>query len=174
MKVSKPVLIALVIAILLAGYIYFFTGKKKPPARVAPVPPAAPVAVAPAPVAVPQPATKMQEVKPEVRAQLEKIDVTWGRDPFLLPKTKTEKRRELQTTFKLVAILERGNERIAIIDHEVVKKGDLVGDEKVQEIGVDRVVLAKKNGSKRVLNLMNIEDIASEDLTKTKSTERGK
>lgn len=169
MKVSKPVLIALVIAILLAGYIYFFTGKKKPPARVAPVPPAATV-----PVAVPQPAAKMQEVKPEVRAQLEKIDVTWGRDPFLLPKVKTEKRRELQTTFKLVAILERGNERIAIIDHEVVKKGDLVGDEKVQEIGVDRVVLTKKNGSKRVLNLMNIEDTAHEDLTKTKSTERGK
>ena len=172
MKVSKPVLIALVIAILLAGYIYFFTGKKKPPARVAPVPPAVPAATVP--VAVPQPAARMQEVKPEVRAQLEKIDVTWGRDPFLLPKVKTEKRRELQTTFKLVAILERENERIAIIDHEVVKKGDLVGDEKVQEIGVDRVVLTKKNGSKRVLNLMNIEDTAHEDLTKTKSTERGK
>jgi hypothetical protein len=169
LKVSKPVLIALVIAILLAGYIYFFTGKKKPPARVAPVLPAATV-----PVAVSQPAAKMQEVKPEARAQLEKIDVTWKRDPFLLPKVKTEKRRELQTTFKLVAILERGNERIAIIDHEVVKKGDLVGDEKVQEIGVDRVVLTKKNGSKRVLNLMNIEDTAPEDLTKTKSTERGK
>lgn len=172
MKVSKPVLIALIIAILLAGYIYFFTGKKKPPARVAPVLPAAPAATVP--VAVPQPAAKMQEVKPEVRAQLEKIDVTWGRDPFLLPKIKTEKRRELQTTFKLVAILERGNERIAIIDHEVVKKGDLVGDEKVQEIGVDRVVLTKRNGSKRILNLMNIEDTAHEDLTKTKSTERGK
>ena len=172
MKVSKPVLIALVIAILLAGYIFFFTGKKKPPARVAPVPPAVPAATVP--VAVPQPAARMQEVKPEVRTQLEKIDVTWGRDPFLLPKVKTEKRRELQTTFKLVAILERENERIAIIDHEVVKKGDLVGDEKVQEIGVDRVVLTKKNGSKRVLNLMNIEDTAHEDLTKTKSTERGK
>jgi len=172
LKVSKPVLIALVIAILLAGYIFFFTGKKKPPARVAPVPPAVPAATVP--VAVPQPAARMQEVKPEVRAQLEKIDVTWGRDPFLLPKVKTEKRRELQTTFKLVAILERENERIAIIDHEVAKKGDLVGDEKVQEIGVDRVVLTKKNGSKRVLNLMNIEDTAHEDLTKTKSTERGK
>ena len=188
MKVSKPVVIIGIIGILLAGYIHFFTGKKKAPTPV----PAAPAAQAPAqtaPAAAPAktgaavpgiPAGAGQAAAPQKfdKAQLDKLDVAWTRDPFLLPKTKEEKRpgqsQAQEITFKLVAIMEKGSERVAIIDHEVVKKGDIVGGETVQEIQKDKVILVR-GGLKRVLNLVKIEDMVTrEEAPKTKGTERPK
>ena len=192
MKVSKPVVIVGIIGILLAGYIHFFTGKKKTPTPVPAAPAAAPAAPAPAqaaPAGTPGkpgapvtgiPASAGQAAAPQKfdKAQLDNLGVAWTRDPFLLPKPKEEKRlgesQAQEITFKLVAIMEKGNERVAIIDHEVVKKGDIIGGETVQEIQKDKVILVR-SGAKRVLNLVKIEDmVTQEEAPKTKGTERPK
>lgn len=192
MKVSKPIVIIGIIGILLAGYIHFFTGKKKTPTPVAPAPAAAPAAQAPAQAAPAGTPTKPGAAVPGIpagagqaaapqrfdKAQLDKLDVGWTRDPFLLPKTKEEKRpgrsQAQEVTFKLVAIMEKGGERVAVIDHEVVKKGDIVGGETVQDIQKDKVILIR-GGLKRVLNLVKIEDmVTQEEAPKTKGTERPK
>jgi len=192
LKVSKPVVIVGIIGILLAGYIHFFTGKKKAPTPVPAAPAAAPAVKAPAqaaPAGAPAkpgapvpgiPASAGQAAAPQKfdKEQLDKLGVAWTRDPFLLPKPKEEKRlgqsQAQEITFKLVAIMEKGNERIAIIDHEVVKKGDIIGGETVQEIQKDKVILVR-SGAKRVLNLVKIEDmVTQEEAPKTKGTERPK
>ena len=189
MKVSKPIVIIGILGILLAGYIQFFTGKKKTPT---PVPAAAPAAQAPAqtaPAVTPAkpgaavpgiPSKDGKAVMPQKfdKAQLDKLGVAWTRDPFLLPKSREEKRmgqgQGQEITFKLVAIMERGSERVAIIDHEVVKKGDIIGGETVQDIQKDKVILIR-SGLKRVLNLVKIEDMVTQEETpKTKGTERAK
>lgn len=190
MKVSKPIVIIGILGILLAGYVQFFTGKKKTPT---PVPAAAaPAAQAPAqavPAGTPAkpgavipgiPAKDGQAGTPQKfdKEQFDKLGVAWTRDPFLLPKPKEEKRlgqtQAQEITFKLVAIMERGNERVAIIDHEVVRKGDIIGGETVQEIQKDKVILVR-SGLKRVLNLVKIEDmVTQEEAPKTKGTERAK
>jgi len=170
-KVSKPVWIALIVGILLAGYIHFFTGKKKTP-----VPPAKVVsAVTPAPAATGVPPVISQiatEIKEAFKPQPGSFDVAWAKDPFLLPQMKKEKESIQKTSLKLVAIMEGQEGRIAIIDNEVVKKGDIVGGEKVQSIEKDSVTLVR-GGVKRILRLVNIEDMVEEEV-KTKSTERGK
>jgi hypothetical protein len=175
-KVSKPVWIALIVGILLAGYIHFFTGKKK-----APVPPAKVVsAVTPAPAtagAPPGVPTVVEQVttgvKEAFRPQSGSLDVAWTKDPFFLPQVKKEKESTHKTSLKLVAIMEGEKERIAIIDSDVVKKGDIIGGERVQEIEKDKVILVR-GGVKRILRLVNIEDMVEEEEIKTKSTERGK
>ncbi|HOE17808.1 MAG TPA: hypothetical protein PLX02_09125 [Syntrophorhabdaceae bacterium] len=196
MKVSKPVVIVGIIGILLAGYIHFFTGKKKTPtpvpaapAKAAPAAPAAPAPAQAAPAGTPAkpgaampgiPAGAGQAAAPQRfdKEQLDKLGVAWTRDPFLLPKTKEEKRpgqsQAQEIIFKLVAIMEKGSERVAIIDHEVVRKGDTIGGETVQEIQKDKVILVR-GGSKRVLNLVKMEDmVTQEEAPKTKGTERPK
>ncbi|OPY79703.1 MAG: hypothetical protein A4E64_00347 [Syntrophorhabdus sp. PtaU1.Bin058] len=187
MKVSKPVIIIGILGILLAGYIQFFTGKKKTPT---PVPAAASAARAPvqaAPAGTPakpgavMPGIPSKDRKAEMpqqfdKEQFDKLGVAWTRDPFLAPKSKEGKRfgEAQEVTFKLAAIMEKGNERVAIIDHEVVRKGDMVGGEKVQDIQKDKVILVR-GGLKRVLNLVKIEDMVTQEETpKTKGTERAK
>ena len=49
----------------------------------------------------------------------------------------------------------------------------MVGDEKVLEIERDKVILIR-NGSKRVLNLISIEDTVREEEPKDKAMEKGK
>lgn len=193
MKVSKPVIIIGIIGILLAGYIHFFTGKKKTPTPVPAAPvAAAPAAQAPAPAAPAGTPAKPGAAVPGIptkdgqagapqkfdKEQLDKLGIAWTRDPFLVPKTREEKRlgqtQAQEITFKLVAIMEKGNERVAIIDHEVVRKGDVIGGETVQEIQKDKVILVR-SGAKRVLNLVKIEDmVTQEEAPKTKGTERPK
>jgi hypothetical protein len=73
----------------------------------------------------------------------------------------------------LFAIFEKGKDRVAIIDHEVVRKGDMVGDEIVFEIRKDKVVLTR-NGTKRSLSLASFEDTVREEEPKTKAMEKGK
>ena len=144
MKVSKPILITLVLAILFAGYTFLFTGKKRP-------------------VMSSSPAAKTNEVdaqvsRPAIAGETMKLDVSrmnlsWRDDPFILPRSVTDKKSEKPKTVpKLVAIMESKTGRYAIIGGEIVKKGDMVGDEKVSEISKDKVVLVRNN-AKRILSI---------------------
>ena len=193
MKVSKPVLIFGIVVLLLAGYIFFFTGKKKaaPVAPVPPVsgqtqpaqqgqappqPPAQAAPPSPAKTIPSEPAAKggQPEVAPStVKPDFDKLKGAWVKNPFILPQFKEEKKKETAPAVRLFAIFEKGKDRVAIIDHEVVRKGDMVGDEKVLEIEKDKVILTR-NGTKRVLSLASIEDTVREEEPKTKATEKGK
>ena len=194
MKVSKPVLIFAIVVLLLAGYIFFFTGKKKAATPVMPVLPASsqtqpvqqgqapsqpPVQTAqasPAKTFASGPAAKIDppEVTPSAaRPDFDKLKGAWVKNPFILPQFKEEKKKETAPAIRLFAIFEKGKDRVAIIDHEVVGRGDMVGDEKVLEIEKDKVILIR-NGTKRVLPLANIEDTAREEEPKTKATEKAK
>ena len=144
MKVSKPILITLILAILFAAYTLLYTGKKRP-------------------VNLPSPAAKTTEMSPQISrpitvGEIQKPDVNamnlaWHNDPFSLPKSITDKKAEKQKIVpKLVAIMEGKTGRYAIISGEIVKKGDRVGDEKVAEIDKDKVVLIHNN-AKRILSL---------------------
>ena len=194
MKVSKPVLIFGIVVLLLAGYIHFFTGKKKTVGPAAPVPPVsgqtqpAQQGQAPSqPVVQSTPATPAKTVSTEPAAKGSQTDVTpapvkpdfdklkgiWVKNPFLLPQYKEEKKKDTAPAVRLSAIFEKGKDWVAIIDHEVVRKGDMVGGEKVLEIEKDKVILTR-NGTKRVLSLASIEDTVREEEPKTKATEKGK
>jgi len=144
LKVSKPILIALILAILFAGYTLLFTGKKR-------------TATAPSPEA------KTTETAPQVsllipagdtpKPDVSKMDLAWRYDPFFLPKSVTERKTEKSKVVpKLVAIMEGKSGRYAIIGGEIVKKGDRIGDEKVAEIASDKVVLIRNN-AKRILSI---------------------
>jgi len=193
-KVSKPVLIFGIAVLLLAGYIHFFTGKKKASVPATPVPsasgqtqqaqqgqttpqPPAPTAPSSQGKIIPsEPAAKtgQTEVTPATtKPDFEKVKGAWVKNPFILPQFKEEKKRETAPAVRLSAIFEKGKDRVAIIDHEVVRKGDPVGDEKVFEIERDRVILIR-NGTKRVLTLASIEDTVREEEPKTKATEKSK
>jgi len=193
-KVSKPVLIFGIVMVLLSGYIFFFTGKKKATGPVAPVPPASrqtqPVAqgqakpqpgaqtapISPAKTIPSVPAVKggQPEATPSAeKPDFDKVKGAWVKNPFMLPQFKEEKKKETASAVRLFAIFEKGKDRVAIIDREVVRKGDMVGDEKVFEIGKDKVILIR-NGAKRVLSLASIEDTAREEEPTTKVMEKGK
>jgi hypothetical protein len=144
LKISKPVLIALILAILFAAYTLLFTGKKRPPNHTSPVSKTA--------------TTDPQISRPSTVGQMPRVDVStmnlaWQNDPFSLPKSVTDKKARIQKIVpKLVAIMESKTGRYAIIGGEIVKKGDKVGDELVAEINRDKVVLIRNN-SKRILSL---------------------
>jgi hypothetical protein len=190
-KVSKPVIIFGIVVLLLAGYVHFFTGKKKTTGPVAPAsgqtqpaqqgqspsqpppqtPPASPAKTFPSEFAAKggQPEVTTITTKPD----FDKIKGTWVKNPFILPQFKEERKKETAPAVRLFAIFEKGKDKVAIIDHEVVRKGDMVGDEKVLEIEKDKVTLTR-NGTKRVLTLASIEDTVREEEPKTKVTEKGK
>jgi len=200
-KVSKPVLILCIVLLLIAGYVHFFTGKKKPKGPVPPTPPpqaqtqppAKPQPAAqtapPAPagqqaqtpqapgqqVPAPQSPGKPQVAVPAVKPQFDRLAVSWSSDPFMLPVIKGKRGREEGTAVRLAAILERGGDRVAVIDRDVVRKGDMIGNEKVVEIGRDRVVLAR-GSVRRTLTLADPDAITTGEAltTKPKATERAK
>ncbi|MBA4390543.1 MAG: hypothetical protein C0399_06370 [Syntrophus sp. (in: bacteria)] len=184
MKVSKPVLIFGIVVLLIAGYIFFFTGKKKAPAPPAPPPAAAgqtqqaTPAQTPVPSKIPtsEPGAKSgqpEATPPAEKPQFDKLQTGWVKNPFVLPQFKETKKVSTGTAIRLSAIFEKGKDRVAIIDREVVRAGDMVGDEKVLEIGRDKVILIRNN-IRRVLSLANIEDTVREEEPKTKATEKGK
>lgn len=144
MKVSKPILIALIVAILFAGYMLLFTGKRKPsnlPPPVAKITETSPQ--------ISRPATVGETPRPDVGT----MNLAWQNDPFSLPRSVTDKKNEKQKVVpRLVAIMEGKTGRYAIIGSEIVKKGDKIGDEKVAEIGKDNVVLIRNN-AKRILSI---------------------
>jgi len=144
LKVSKPILITLVLAILFAGYTFLFTGKKR---SVMSSSPAAKINEADS--HAPRPAPAGETMKLDVS----KLNLSWRDDPFFLPRSVTDKKSEKPKTVpKLVAIMESNTGRYAIIGGEIVKKGDMVGDEKVSEISKDKVVLVRNN-AKRILSI---------------------
>ncbi|MCX5809090.1 MAG: hypothetical protein NTX36_06940, partial [Proteobacteria bacterium] len=139
MKISKPVIFALVFAVGIILYLFVFSGKKTPPAP-APKPqasqaqpqgaatavPGAPQAASPG---APQPATGAAEPKLRTQIYAKLNDATWGRDPFGFPGYVEGERSKQQSTgsARLVAIIAGRNGKVAIFGDEVVKKGDMIG-----------------------------------------------
>jgi hypothetical protein len=144
LKVSKPILITLILAILFAGYTFLFTGKKRPVTLSSPA-----TKTNGADTQAPRPVLAGETLKPDVS----KLNLAWRDDPFFLPRSVTDRKTEKPKMVpKLVGIMESKAGRYAIIGGEIVKKGDMVGDEKVAEIEKDRVVLVRNN-AKRILSI---------------------
>lgn len=145
MKLNKYVLVVLVIVVIFALYTVFFAGSKRKMASVA------------ASLEPPKMSAQPADVRSrEDRVQQTQEAMNWERDPFALPsfvlaKQKSEKEAEKQRVpLKLFAIMEGARGRVAIIDNEVVAKGDIVAGERVLEIGKETVTLIQE-GSKRVI-----------------------
>jgi hypothetical protein len=146
LKISKPILITLVLAILFAGYTFLFTGKKRSVMSSSPA-----AKISGADTQASRPATSGETMKLDVS----RMNLSWRDDPFSLPKSVTDRKTEKPKTIpKLTAIMESKTGRYAIIGGEIVKKGDMVGDEKVSEISKDKVVLVRNN-AKRILSIEN-------------------
>jgi hypothetical protein len=182
-KVSKPVLIFAIVVLLIAGYIFFFTGKKKmypaptpPPVTAGQTQQPTPTQSLPSKTPPSEPGAKSSQpeaASPAEKPQFDKQQTGWVKNPFILPQFKETKKVSTATAIRLSAIFEKGKDRVAIIDREVVRAGDMVGDEKVLEIGKDKVTLIRNN-TRRILSLGNIEDTVREEEPKTKATEKGK
>jgi hypothetical protein len=143
LKVNKYVVIGLVIAIVVVLYALFFTGgKKKIDSAAAPF----------ESLKIMAPPADVRTKVPRVQAIQE--SVRWDRDPFTLPVfAMAEKKAEKQRApVKLLAIMEGGKGRVAIIDNAVVGKGDVVAGERVVEIGKETVTLIQ-DGSQRVITI---------------------
>jgi hypothetical protein len=105
-------------------------------------------ATGPSPQAVP-------EAKPPKPEPL-KLDVAWKRDPFELPKPLERKAQETAVVpMRLTAIIDGRAGRVAVIDQQIVKQGDRIGQERVAGIGSDRVILTRE-GSQRVLTIGSV------------------
>jgi len=143
LRVNKYVLIGLVVIVVLALYVTFFAGGKKKMELAA-------ASLEPPKIAAPPPEARAKEAR--VQAIQEKME--WERDPFTLPAfLMVEKKAEKQRVpLKLLAIMEGARGRVAIIDNEVVGKGDIVAGERVAEIGKETVTLIQE-GSKRVITI---------------------
>ncbi len=146
MKVNKYVLIGLAVVVLATLYFVFGSGGKKKVAASVTAPP-------PAPPRIGAPVADVREKGERVQAVQETMK--WERDPFALPsfllaeKKKDEKQR---VPLKLFAIMEGSGRRVAVIDNQVVGRGDVVAGERVVEIGKETVTLVQ-DGSKRVIAL---------------------
>lgn len=148
--VRKLVLMCLFVFLLLAAF-YTWRPKWSVRSQVTPAPPpSAQKAMAPLPPAqVPS--------EPEKHSEL----LAWGRNPFLTPE---EEGKELApkgaTTASLMpsnpnivsAIILQGSRKVATVNNQIVMVGDLLGEEKVLDIKVDRVVL-ERNGKRREILL---------------------
>jgi len=143
LRVNKYVLIGLVVIVVLALYVTFFAGGKKKMELAA-------ASLEPPKIAAPPPEVRAKEA----RVQAIQENMEWERDPFTLPAfLMVEKKAEKQRVpLKLLAIMEGARGRVAIIDNEVVGKGDIVAGERVAEIGKETVTLIQ-DGSKRVITI---------------------
>jgi type II secretory pathway component PulC len=160
LKVSKPILIALIVSVIFSVYMIFFTGKKK-------IVPAMPQSTST--LNSNMQSVGQQEGGQQVKTPIKpvKTDFTWKRDPFFVAQPTDKNMTEPKVQLKLFAILEGRKGRLAIINNEILKTGDIIGDEKVLEIGRDSVVLVKKS-TKRTIP---IEEVSSEYSTKSKGKE---
>ena len=143
MRVNKYVLIGLAVIVVLALYVTFFAGGKKKMELAA-------ASLEPPKITAPPPVVSAKEA----RVQAIQENMEWERDPFTLPAfLMVEKKAEKQRIpLKLLAIMEGARGRVAIIDNEVVGKGDIVAGERVAEIGKETVTLIQ-DGSKRVITI---------------------
>jgi len=160
LKISKPVIFTLVFAIGVFLYLFVFSDKKTPPIP-APNPQAnqATLSQQLLPTAdsssTLQPAIPQYNEKTRAKVYAELKSIEWGRDPFAVPGYVEQKLSEqIKDSRKLVAIIEGKKENIAIIDNEIVKKGDMIGNEKIQEIGGGKIVLVNK-GIKREITVQD-------------------
>lgn len=81
------------------------------------------------------------------------MEVAWKRDPFELPKPLEKKvQQTVGLPMRVSAIMDGKGGRVAIIDQQIVKRGDEIGQERVVGIEADRVILARE-GSQRILTL---------------------
>ena len=144
MKVNKYVLIGLAMAVLVVSYALFFSGGKTKMELLA------------APSEPPRIVAPSGDIRAkEARVEAVQETMQWERDPFTLPAfLMTEKKaaEKQRVPVKLFAIMEGSRGRVAIIDNEVVGKGDLVAGERVVEIGKETVTLIQ-DGSKRVITI---------------------
>ncbi len=149
MKVSKPVLFTLIGSIIVIIYLFFFAGPKK--ATVVSKT-SQPVEAATTQI---QSVSKSQDKRSDEPRKVSSVDVTWKRDPFLLPKLSLGDDEKAYVPLKLVGIIEGSDGRYAILDSHIVKKGDLIGEDMVYEITKDRVILVRK-GRKKVIAVADI------------------
>jgi hypothetical protein len=144
LKVNKYALIGLVVIVLFALYTVFLTGGKKKMVSVA------------APLEPPKMIAQPADVRAkEARVEQVQEAMSWERDPFALPATVMAERKQVdkqRVALKLLAIMEGARGRVAIIDNEVVGKGDTVAGERVLDIGKETVTLVL-DGSKRVITM---------------------
>ncbi len=87
------------------------------------------------------------------RAWLDKTAGTssWGRNPFFFPRAEAHSSQIRETTndaggLQLSAILYHEEGSVAIINHRIVRQGDLIGGRKVVSILEDRVIIQDLSG----------------------------
>jgi hypothetical protein len=76
---------------------------------------------------------------------------SWGRNPFFFPRGDSRSSLIAETTYdagelQLSAILYHEGGSVAIINHRIVRQGDLIGGRKVASILEDRVIIQDLNG----------------------------
>lgn len=151
MKISKPVLFTLIGAVLVIIYLFFFAGPKKAH------PPKMPDTQVAAKV-TPQLAEKAKEQAGGELRKVSSVDASWNKDPFLLPNIPKREDERPYTPLRLVGIIEGSDGRYAIFGSNILKKGDLIGEDRVQEIGMDRVILVRK-GQRKVVSVSDAERV---------------
>jgi len=151
LKVSKPVLFTLIGAVVIIIYLFFFAGPKKtPPPKI--------VDTSGSPKTVMQVSEKAKEKGGDMLKKVSSVDASWQRDPFLLPNLPKVDEERNYVPLKLVGIIEGSDGRYAILGSNIVKKGDLIGEDRVQEIGRDRIILVRK-GQRKVVSVSDAERV---------------
>lgn len=164
MKVSKPFIAILIVSMGFAAYLFFFSGPRRPHITK---PSSAPKTEMAGHETILPP-----QVPANVAKRLERIDrdASWLRDPFELPKMVGAGANVKPDTMpRLVAIIEGKQGRYAIFGSKIVARGDYIGEERVLEIGHDKVVLDVM-GEKRVIPIQT--DRAKEVLRPYKGGEK--
>lgn len=160
MKLSKPVLFTLIGSLLVILYLFVFAGPKKTLVSI-------PVGKKDEQKLTETMATKDKDKQEEQIKKISQMDANWAKDPFLLPKITDAKQDVSQTPLKLTGIIEGRDGRYAIVDTNIVKKGDFIGDEMVLDIEKDRIILTRKGKKKTI----SVSDITREDGVKASSPE---
>ena len=76
--------------------------------------------------------------------------VQWGRDPFALPGRRAEGTVISDGEFHLSAIIYRAGRGLAIINNQILRKGDTIDGYRVLVIKKDRVVLRGAQGEQEL------------------------
>jgi hypothetical protein len=77
--------------------------------------------------------------------------LSWGRNPFFFPRSGSDSGQMRDTTYdagglQLSAILYHEDGSVAIINHRIVRQGDVIGGRKVVSIMEDRVLIQDLSG----------------------------
>jgi hypothetical protein len=80
----------------------------------------------------------------------------WGRDPFRHPPDEGfAAGNRAANGARLVAIIGGGKGRMAIFGHSILRQGDLVGNERILDIGENRVTVVH-DGCKRIVAMEEV------------------